>query len=70
MQTYKTCQGDSPNCSNSLGATSLNSADHSMDVYITLKVGSSWWQALNDIFSSLGNAEIKAEKQNLWRQQE
>jgi len=40
MQTYKTCQGDSSGCSNSLPATSLNTGDHSMDIYITLKVGS------------------------------
>ena len=36
MKTYKTCEGDSPNCSNSLPATSLNTGDHSMDIYITL----------------------------------
>lgn len=44
MQTYKTCQGDSTGCSNSLPATSLNTGDHSMDIYITLKVGSSLMQ--------------------------
>lgn len=71
MQTYKTCQGDSTSCSNSLPATSLNTGDHSMDIYITLRVGSSFWQAFNDIMTSFGNIEINAERGlNLWRHTE
>jgi hypothetical protein len=71
MQTYKTCQGDSSGCSNSLPATSLNTGDHSMDIYITLKVGSSFWQTINNFVSTFGNIEINAERgQNLWRHKE
>jgi hypothetical protein len=37
MKTYKICpDGESPNCSNSLPATSLNTGDHSMSNYIKL----------------------------------
>ncbi len=72
MQTYKTCQGDSTGCSNSLPATSLNTGDHSMDIYITLKVGSTgFWERINNLITSFGNIEINAERgQNLWRQKE
>jgi hypothetical protein len=71
MQTYKTCQGDSTGCSNSLPATSLNTGDHSMDIYITLKVGSSFWNTFNNFFTFFGNTEIKAERaQNLMKHSE
>lgn len=36
MKTYKTCSGESSNCSNSLGALGYNTGDHSMDIYLTL----------------------------------
>lgn len=36
MKTYKACVGESPNCSNSLGALGYNTGDHSMDIYLTL----------------------------------
>lgn len=36
MKTYKSCAGESPNCSNSLGALGYNTGDHSMDIYLTL----------------------------------
>jgi len=36
MKTYKACAGESPNCSNSLGALGYNTGDHSMDIYLTL----------------------------------
>jgi hypothetical protein len=72
MQTYKSCQGDSTGCSNSLPATSLNTGDHSMDTYITLKaVEGGFWETLNRLVTSFGNIEINSEKaQNLWRHQE
>jgi Lipase (class 3) len=71
MQTYKTCQGDGNGCSNSLPATSLNTGDHSMDIYLTLKVGSSWLQAFDSFLEFMGKLEIKSEKsQNLWTHQE
>ena len=40
MKTYKTCQGDSKDCSNSLPVTSLNTKDHKMKTYLTLSVTS------------------------------
>jgi predicted lipase len=61
MQTYKSCEGDSTGCSNSLAATSLNTGDHSMDIYITLKVGSSsWLQIFNNFASFMGSLEIQS----------
>lgn len=64
MQTYKSCSGDSTGCSNSLPATSLNTGDHSMDIYITLKVGSAntWWEKFESSIRFFGSLLIESEK--------
>jgi len=40
MKTYKTCVGETPNCSNSLSVTAYNTGDHSMDTYYVTLPGS------------------------------
>lgn len=54
MQTYKTCQGDSNSCSNSLPVTSLNTGDHSMDLYLNLKAVNGF----SEVFEMIGKVLI------------
>lgn len=68
MATYKTCSGDSSGCSNSLPATSLNTGDHSMDLYLKLRVAQNIFTMF---FEYLGNLEINVERgQHLFRHTE